>query len=239
MPSIALIGPDGAGKTTLTRRLERSGLARFKYLYMGIDIPASNVALPTSRWIERFKAHSGASSGGSGAEATARPGEPRGWIRPARRAIRSTARLGNRLAEEWFRQLLSWYYQRRGFTVLCDRHFVFDFSREIAGPGAESLDRRLHRWCLLHLYPRPDLVIFLDAPGELLFARKGESSVAELERRRQAFLRAGAKVPNFVRVDATRPLEDVYAEVAQHVMRVSSPQAASPRAVPPTTRETA
>lgn len=229
MPSIALIGPDGAGKTTLTRMLERSGLAPYKYLYMGIDIPASNVALPTSRLIERLRSRTGAGGAGSN------PDAPHGWIRRGRRAIRSAARLGNRLAEEWFRQLLSWYYQRRGFTVLCDRHFVFDFSREIAGPAAESLDRRLHRWSL-HLYPRPDLVIFLDAPGELLFARKGESSVAELERRRQGFLRVGANVPNFVRVDAARPLEDVFADVVQHVMRVSTPRVRSARQAP---RETA
>ena len=52
MASIALIGPDGAGKTTVTRFLEASSLLPFKYLYMGINLEASNVALPTFRFIE-------------------------------------------------------------------------------------------------------------------------------------------------------------------------------------------
>lgn len=197
MFSVALIGPDGAGKTTLTRALAASGLLPFRYLYMGVNIEASRIALPTSRLAERLKRRPG--------------GRGRG-------RLRALARLGNRLAEEWFRQLVSWSLQLRGFVVLYDRHFVFDFAPEIAAGPGESLDRRVHRWCLAHLYPRPDLVIFLDAPGAVLFARKGESTEEELERRRQAFLRQGERIPNFVRVDATRPLEVVYAEIADRVL---------------------
>jgi thymidylate kinase len=37
----------------------------------------------------------------------------------------------------------------------------------------------------------------------------------ELERRRQAFLRLGHGAKNFVRIDATRPLGVVYAEVSR------------------------
>jgi ABC-type phosphate/phosphonate transport system ATPase subunit len=55
MPSVALIGPDGAGKTTLTRMLLSSGALPFRYIYMGVDIGASNVALPTSRMADRWK----------------------------------------------------------------------------------------------------------------------------------------------------------------------------------------
>ncbi len=215
MATVALIGPDGAGKTTITRMLEQSGAVPFKYLYMGVDIPASNVALPTSRWIEGLKTRAQAAGD---ADAAALRSAARHPARRGRRStVRAVARLANRLAEEWFRQLVSWFHQARGFAVLYDRHFAFDFAPEIAG-DAEPMDRRLHRWCLRHLYPKPDMVIFLDAPGAVLFARKGESTVEELERRRQGFLRLGARVPGFVRVDATRPLQDVYAEVAAHIL---------------------
>jgi thymidylate kinase len=216
MAAVALIGPDGAGKTTLTRMLECSSLLPFRYLYMGINIEASNRALLTSRLAHYIKGR-GRPAADRQVECTSVSYDA---ALPARGGgrLRGAARLTNRLIDEWYRQLVSWSYQLRGFTVLYDRHFVFDFAPEIAASASESLDRRLHRWFLRYLYPRPDLVIFLDAPGELLFARKGELTVAELERRRQAFLRVGQRMPCFVRVDATRPLAEVYADVANRVV---------------------
>ena len=213
MASVTLIGPDGAGKTTITRRLESSGLLPFKYLYMGVSISSSNTALFTSRlaeWVKRR--HPRPARGETGAPASS------GRRRGVRGGLRAAARLANRLADAWFRQTLSWYHQFRGRVVLYDRHFVFDYAPEIT-TGPDTWERRAHRWCLTHLYPSPDLVIFLDAPGDVLFARKGELSAAELERRRQGFLRQGERLPNFVRVDATLPLETVYWEVAGHVVR--------------------
>lgn len=216
MATVALIGPDGAGKTTLARMLEASASLRCRYLYMGVDIGASNVALPTSRvaeWIKNRR-RGGPEPGGPGDPARSRHGED--GARGTRRAIRATRawlRLANRIAEELYRQLVAAVYQLRGFVVLYDRHFVFDFDDAIEANKPDSLDRRLHRRFLAHVYPRPDVVIFLDAPGAVLYARKGESTVVELERRRQAYLRQGASMPGFVRVDATLPLEDVYREI--------------------------
>ena len=231
MASIALIGPDGAGKTTLTRMLEQSGILPFRYLYMGVDLNASNIALPTSRLFQRLKARD---------KAEPRPlPQDAGHSASFRSKARAYLRLMALLAEEWFRQFVSWYYQARGFTVLYDRHFVFDFAPEIAGATPESLDKRLHRWFLRHLYPRPGLVIFLDAPGELLYARKGESTPEELERRRQVFLRIGKTLPRFRRVDATRPLKQVYEEIAWHAYEFATRRqrrAATPRATQRTVR---
>jgi len=211
MPSIAMIGPDGAGKTTLTRMLERSEVARFKYIYMGIELAKSNITLPSARWIEGVKARSAAGGGASGAGSRSRrAGAATAW---------AWARLIHRVADEWFRQFVSWWYQARGYVVLYDRHFVFDFAPEIAPCPDESLDKRLHRWYLARLYPRPTLVLFLDAPAELLYARKHELTPPELERRRQGFLQVGQRVRGFVRVDAARPLPEVFAEIVEHVGR--------------------
>jgi thymidylate kinase len=211
--AVALIGPDGAGKTTIARMLQQSAALRVRYLYMGVDIPASNVALPTSRVMAWLKARRGVAD---------RPGAPPlHAVRRRRGRPRDLLRLVNTLAEEWFRQAVSWVHEARGFVVLYDRHFVYDFAPEITGRD-QPLDRRIHRWCLQHLSRRPDLVIFLDAPGELLFARKGESTVEELERRRQAFRQLGARVPGFVRVDAARPLAEVHAEVVAHVTALAA-----------------
>jgi thymidylate kinase len=125
----------------------------------------------------------------------------------------AAGRLINFLAEEWYRQLLSWSYQALGYIVLYDRHFLFDFSLDGVDSDVWTFEKRLHRWILTRLYPRPSLVIYLDSPAEVLFARKGEKTPEELENRRQAFLRQGAQVCNFVRVDGTPPLEKVCTEV--------------------------
>lgn len=207
--SVALIGGDGAGKSTIIRKLEKSFSLPVKSIYMGVSREASNVSLPTSRLVRYLKrARNGrARSGG-----TERKGSGKAW---------AALRLVNLLAEEWYRQVHSWYYQRKNQIVAYDRHFQFDFEYDNAETNTSSLrfSDWLHRWCLAKLYPRPDLVIFLDAPAEVLLARKGEANVQWLESRRQAYLRQGKKTPNFVRIDATQQLESVYDQVAQCILQ--------------------
>jgi thymidylate kinase len=211
---IALIGGDGAGKTTVTRWLLESRRRPFRYLYMGINLESSNVALPTSRLLQRLR-HGGSRPPAS-THATAHPRpKPRG----VRGALRAGARLLYRLSEEWYRQLLCWRAELRGEVVLCDRHFVYDFYEPAARRSARALADRLHIWLLEHLYPRPDLVLFLDAPPEVLFARKGEASLEFLAARRAAILELGTGDPRFARVDATQPIEAVNAEVELRIDR--------------------
>ncbi len=55
MFTVALIGGDGAGKTTVANAiLQDSGLP-IKYLYMGLSTRSSNRALPTSRLVLLLK----------------------------------------------------------------------------------------------------------------------------------------------------------------------------------------
>lgn len=176
---------------------------------MGINIEASNHALLTSRLVEYLRGlHRGEPE--SPTTESKSPGSSR---KPrVATAVWALGRLVNRLAEEWFRQCLSWIYQARGYIVLYDRHFLFDFSLDQVDPAEQSFDDRLHRWFLTRFYPRPDLVIYLDAPAEVLFARKKEKSTEELERRRRAFIRQGTWMPHFVQIDATQPLLKVYSD---------------------------
>jgi thymidylate kinase len=67
-------------------------------------------------------------------------------------------------------------------------------------------------------YPRPDLLICLDAPGDVLFARKGEGSPAMLEARRQEYLRLRDAVEHYVLVDATQSLEAVTQETGDLIL---------------------
>jgi hypothetical protein len=70
---------------------------------------------------------------------------------------------------------------------------------------------------LAHAYPRPSLLILLDAPPEVLHARKGEGTLASLARRRADYLglgRAGCLDRAPAVVPATQPLPAVVADVA-------------------------
>jgi len=208
---IAVIGGDGAGKTSVTRRLLDSGRLPLRTLYMGINVASSNVALPTSRLLQRLR------HGRTGPTTTHVSGPDRPKARGARGALRAGARLLYRLSEEWYRQALCWLYELRGEIVLCDRHFLYDFYEPAERRAAKGLADRLHLAILRHVYPRPDLVLFLDAPAELLMARKGEASIEFLEGRRAAMLEIGAGDPRFVRIDATQPLDAVASEVEARI----------------------
>ena len=123
------------------------------------------------------------------------------------------------MADEWYRQLWSWGYQCAGYIALYDRHFLFDYSLENVDLDEEGFDTRLHRWFLTHAYPRPNLVIYLDAPAEVLYARKGEKNLKELETRRQSFLQLIRTNSNCDVIDATQPLSKVYDEVAARIFQ--------------------
>ena len=67
---------------------------------------------------------------------------------------------------------------------------------------------------LKHLYPKPNLIIYLDAPAELLFARKGEGTLKALEHRRQEYLQMRDLVKHFAVVDGSQPVDAVVSEVS-------------------------
>ncbi len=186
-----------------------------KYLYMGINIESSNIALPTSRLIESVKARKRENGGASGSAATSLHDREAVLKKGTLKNIWLFVRLANRLAEEWYRQLMSWIYRKRGFIVLYDRHFLFDFEKN--GKHQLPLAEKIHRWCLHQFYPEPDLVIFLNAPPEVLFARKGEATLEYLSERRDAYLAQGELSRNFEQVDATQPVAQVYATICQKI----------------------
>jgi len=213
--TVAVIGPDGAGKTTVARRVEGTLPRPVKYIYMGVNAGASNVLLPTTRVIHAINRALGAPAAGGPPDPGGRP-RPKGVMGRTWRGVRSMLGLGNRLAEEWFRQILAWYHVARGRIVLFDRHFYSDYyAHDIVTSGRErSVWQRLHGFLLEHVYPKPDLVILLDAPAEVLWARKQEGTFEAVVRRREEYLNMGAVFEDFAVVDATKPQEVVVQQIS-------------------------
>lgn len=219
MATVAIVGPDGAGKTTMCRLIEEADPGTFRRLYMGVNADSSNVLLPTTRALRALKR---AIDGAAPPSVRGSVGKRRRRRGIARR-IRALVRIANQIAEEWYRQIRSWRYQARGYVVLYDRHFLTDYTGEDVAERNRSFGRQFHVWLLRRLYPRPDLIIFLDAPGSVLYTRKGESTVEALEQRRQAHLAQLDSFESMVRVDATRPRDRVCLEVERiirHSLRV-------------------
>jgi thymidylate kinase len=220
--SVALIGCDGAGKTTVARALEADPGLSVRYLYMGVSKDSIDRALPTTRLAHAIKRALGAPPDTAGPrEQPVSAPPPASLPRRAKRSVRAALRLANLLAEEWYRQLLAGFYRRQGHTVIFDRHYLADFHHADMAGHAPTLSRRLHGMILSRFYPRPDLVIFLDAPPEVLHARKGEGTLTSLARRRQEYLQLADGAERFEVVDATRPLDEVVAQVTRLVI---SPQ---------------
>ena len=215
MRSVALIGPDGAGKSSIAREVVRRLGSPARYLYMGVNLEQSGLMLPTTRLALAVKR-----ARGRGTQMTANWSghqDVTGRARLIREAYAAVRLLGW-LAEEWYRALIARFYQWRGYLVVFDRHFLFDYyANHVQRRPGQLMAARLHGALLRRFYPRPDMVILLDAPAEVLHARKREQSVETLEERRREYLSLASLVPEFQIVDATRPMEAVASEITEMV----------------------
>jgi thymidylate kinase len=166
---VALIAPDGAGKTTLAQRIAQDPVLRARSLYLGLNENAVNLRLPRPR----FVAH---------------------WI-PL--ALPADARFAGRIArvlsviihtlDAWYRVAVAAYCKLRGRIVVFDRYPFEEF--------AAKHRRRIVRTLRYGYWPRPDLTIALDAPGPVLYARKPEHTEEWLERERRRCMAVAQRVP--------------------------------------------
>jgi thymidylate kinase len=176
-PVVAILGPDGAGKGSVIAALRAQIPVAVAALYLG-DGGSSRSEYEGGARSSAKHVH----SVGSGLRAVVRNGLQRlpDPIHEVQSVLRRTAAGCLRLLPAYAR---AW----RGDIVLCDRHPIEALAVGAYRPGRVT---RLESWMIERVLPRPDAILILDAPGDVLFSRKGEHSPDALERWRRGYLEA-------------------------------------------------
>jgi len=190
---VVVLGPDGVGKTSVLDRIGDN------------LVPAFRRKAPF-----HLRPHLGRGKAALSSPVT----DPHGAC--PRGGLLSTAKLFYFLFDYVFGYALQLRPQLvRSTLVLFDRYFhdLLADPRRYRYGGAIWLARLVGRWV-----PKPDLWVLLDAPGEIVVARKGEVSLVEATRQRQAYRDVLAPFQNVARVDASQPLEAVVREVEDHIL---------------------
>ena len=188
---IAVLGPDGTGKSTLLNEITRT-------------------FLPAFRSVRRFHWRPGLVWRTNTTAVT----DPHG--RPRRGTWASLPRLGAWLADFFIGY---WAIMRpglaRGRFIVFDRYFddLYADPRRYRYGGPSWLVLFCRR-----IRPEPDLAIVMDAPEAVLISRKAEVAPDEITRQRRAYAELSAGFRDSVVVDASRPSDEVAIRVSREIL---------------------
>ncbi len=181
---IVVLGPDGAGKSSVIHGL--------------IDKLAQNDCVVKMRHLKPFLVIM------KRVEPGAVVNNPHG--RPPRSALFSLAKIFVWLMEEW---CMNCFQDRSETLLIYDRYYhdlLIDPKRyRYGGPlwAAKMVSK---------LIPQPRLWVLLDAPAQVLQARKQEVSLEETARQRQAYLDFVRGQKHYIIINATQSLDKTIAD---------------------------
>jgi thymidylate kinase len=214
---VAVVGADGTGKSTIVGRIPPLIGGAVKTLYAGDNPEGAEGLLPTTRLLWWNQRRTG------GPQVHGPPPLERHPRASLTQRIVTTPRavllLANQCAEEWARLRRARRWAAAGTVVILDRSYIHDYWHHDIDAPDRTQRQRMHGWWLVHVLPRADLTIVLDAPAEALFARKPEGSLAALAHRRAEYTDLKRLTADTVVVDAAQPLADVEAAVVAAIRR--------------------
>ena len=166
--AVAVVGPDGAGKSTLSEGIARHFYFPTRIIYLGMwqnESPATFIV--------------------------------------------SIGRIARRPLRVWSGYLSGTRERLLGRLVLFDR-YTYD---ALIPPRPPLVWLKVPYFRLLaRLCPPPDMVLLLDAPGNVMFERKGEFDSRHLDNERRQFLQLRSRLRNVHVLDATQPAAAVRAD---------------------------
>lgn len=206
--TIALIGGDGSGKSSVARRLIEDSRFDLAYMYMGPSFSSASHLLPTSRAVlglqrVRARSHPDRNPSSDSLESRNRPSSlPRFLVRSLLQ-----------YSEVLHREVRVRFALRRGDAVVFDRHILFEIWPTEHPTTAVERARNVYARLLRFTCRRPERTVVLIADPEVMLERKGETDRAYLERRNREWLEMAAADSTLVVVDANQDLDDVYRDV--------------------------
>ena len=188
---VVFLGPDGAGKSTLLA---------------GIEQALTQAARP---WRSYYFA----------------PGFLKRYRPRADNTVTENPHEGRQYKAPLIFAKLSLLLVEFGFGIPQARrqNLILLFDRYISDILVDPVRYRMHhsRWwmrLMLRLAPRPDLLVIITAPADIIQARKQEVSFAETERQVEGYKALAAKTANSLIIENTGAPEAAVAAIIQRVL---------------------